>query len=370
MAGHGWGTSGSVARLLFAEGWRFELHQAVRLLERMAREAVPVGEGTEPEREAVRFSSRVGFDFPASEVHEVALPAVSGEPARMTVNVLGLAGALGPLPAPFSELLLERLAAKDPAFRDFLDIFNHRLVSLLHRARKRVRPGLSWDRPDGEGFSRAAFALMGLGTEGARGRMEVEDRALPQYAGLLARRGRSAVALELILADYFGVGVRCRQFAGRWLVLDKEQRTAIGRPLGSAGRHNALSGLGSGAVLGARVWDQSAGFELTVGPLALGQFLDFLPIGRGFRSLVQLVRFAAGDGLDFTVRLALDAPQVPPCRLGCGPRLGWSSWLTTRPRAAHDSQVVLSSRSRVREPRQPREGGAERLGGAAGAAAR
>jgi type VI secretion system protein ImpH len=364
LAGQGWGTSGSVARLLFAEGWRFELHQAVRLLERMARETVPVGEGTEPGREAVRFSSRVGFDFPASEVQEIALPAASGDPARMTVNVLGLAGALGPLPAPFSELLLERLSAKDPAFRDFLDIFNHRLVSLLHRAKKRVRAGLSWDRPDGEGFSRAAFALMGLGTEGVRGRMEVEDRALLQYAGLLARRGRSAVSLEVMLADYFGVGVRCRQFVGRWLVLDEEQRTAIG----IAGRHNALSGLGSGAVLGARVWDQGVGFE--VGPLTLGEFLDFLPIGRGFRSLVQLVRFTVGDGLDFDVRLELDAAQLPPCRLGCGPRLGWSSWLTTRPRAAHDSQVRLSSRSRVREPRQPQELGADRLGGPAGAPGR
>jgi type VI secretion system protein ImpH len=369
LAGHGWGTSGSVARLLFAEGWRFELHQAVRLLERMARETVPVGEGTEPEREAVRFSSRVGFDFPASEVHEVALPAVSGEPARMTVNVLGLAGALGPLPAPFSELLLERLSAKDPAFRDFLDIFNHRLVSLLHRAKKRVRPGLSWGRPDGEGFSRAAFALMGLGTEGVRGRMEVEDRALLQYAGLLARGGRSAVTLELMLADYFGVGVRCSQFVGRWLVLDEEQRTTLGASAWT-GRHNALSGLGTGAMLGSRVWDQSAGFELTLGPLALGQFLDFLPIGRGFRSLVQLVRFTVGDGLDFNVRLALDAEHLPPCRLGCGPRLGWSSWLTTRPRAVHDSQVRLSSRSRVREPRQPLERASDRLGGAAGSPGR
>lgn len=368
MAGHGWGTTGSVARLLFAEGWRFELHQAVRLLERMARETVPVGEGTEPEREAVRFSSRVGFDFPASEVHEIALPAVSGDPARMTINVLGLAGVLGPLPAPFSEMLLERLSAKDPAFRDFLDIFNHRLVSLLHRAKKRVRPGLAWDRPDGEGFSRAAFALMGLGTEGTRGRMEVEDRVLLQYTGLLARRGRSAVALEVMLADYFGVDVQCRQFVGRWLVLDEEQRTALGSEW--TGRHNALSGLGSGAVLGARVWDQSAGFELALGPLTLGQFLDFLPIGRGFRSLVQLVRFAVGEGLDFDVRLTLDAAQIPPCRLGCGPRLGWSSWLTTRPRAGHDSQVRLSGRSRSRDPRQPLERRADRLGGAAGAPGR
>ena len=349
MAAPGWGTSGSVARLLFSEGWRFEFYQAVRLLERMAQEAVPVGEGTEPDREAVRFSSRVAFDFPASEVHEVELPKTPGEPARMTVNVMGLAGSLGPLPAPFSELLLERLWAKDPAFRDFLDIFNHRLVSLLHRAKKRVRPGLSWDRPDREGFSRAAFAFLGLGTEGLRGRMDVEDRALLQYTGILARRARTAVGLEVMLADYFRVGVRCTQFVGRWLVLDPEQRTAIGARWGS-GRNQELSSLGSGAVLGSRVWDQGAGIEIAVGPLALGQFLDFLPMGKAFRSLIQLVRFAVGDGLAFDVRLALKAAEVPPCRLGCGPRLGWSAWLTTKPRATDDSQVRLRGRFKESTP--------------------
>lgn len=338
MAAHGRGSNGSVASQLFSEGWRFELYQAVRLLERMSREAVPVGEGSDPEREAVRFSSRVGFDFPASEVQEIFPPPAPGEPARLTVNVLGLAGALGPLPAPFSELLLERVWAKDPAMRDFLDIFNHRLVSMLHRARKRVRPGLSWDRPDSEGFSRAAFALMGLGTEGVRDRMEVEDRALLQYTGILARRGRSAVGLEIMLADYFGVGVRCVQFVGRWLTLDAEQQTALGV------RNQAISSKACGAVLGGRVWEQAAGIEIVLGPLTLGRFLDFLPIGRGFRSLSQLVRFAVGDGLDFRVRLTLKAAEMPPCRLGCGPRLGWSSWLTTRERMEDDSQVRLSGR--------------------------
>jgi type VI secretion system protein ImpH len=346
LAVHGWRSGGSVAHTLFEEGWRFEFYQAVRLLERMAGEAVPVGEGTDPGLEAVRFSSRVGFDFPASEVHEIAHPATPGGPVRMTVNVLGLAGALGPLPAPFSELLLERVWAKDPALRDFLDIFNHRLVSLLHRAHKRVRPGLSWERPDREAFPRAAFALMGLGTSGARDRMEVEDRALLQYTGLLARRGRSAVGIEAMVADYFGVGARCTQFVGRWLVLDEDQRTAIGAT-GAAGRNQALSGLGSGAVLGGRVWDQAAGFELTLGPLSLGQFLDFLPLGRGFRSLTQLVRFTVGDGLDFSVRLALEGAEIPPCRLGCGPRLGWSAWLTTRPRAGADTDSEIDTQVRL-----------------------
>lgn len=342
MAAHGWGPDGSVAQLLFSEGWRFELHQAIRLLERMAHDNVPVGEGTEPGREAVRFSSRVGFDFPASEVQEVAPPPGPGEPSQITVNVLGLAGAHGPLPAPFSELLLERLWAKDPAFRDFLDIFNHRLVSMLHRARKRVRPGLSWDRPDREGFSRAAFALIGLGTPAVQGRMQVEDRALLQYTGLLARRARTTVGLEVMLADYFGVGVRCTQFIGRWLVLDEEQRTT----LGARGRNRELSCRSAGAVLGGRVWDQGAGVEINLGPLTLGQFLDFLPIGRGFRSLSQLVRFALGENVGFDVRLTLKANQVPPCRLGFGPRLGWSAWLGSSRRrpGEDDSQVRLSGR--------------------------
>jgi len=351
MAVQGWGTDGSVARLLFAEGWRFEFYQAVRLLEKMAQDHVPVGEGADPDRESVRFSSRVAFDFPASEVDEVRLPASPGTPARMTVNVLGLAGALGPLPAPFTEMLLERVAAKDPAFRDFLDIFNHRLVSLLYRARKRLRPAIAWERPDRGVYARAAFALIGLGTEGLGRRMDVDDRVLLSYTGLLARRTRSAVELRLMLADYFAVGVTCTQFLGRWLELDLDQRTALGTSGG--GRFNELTARGGGAVLGSRVWDQGAGFEIGLGPLTLSQFLDFLPVGRGFRSLVQLVRFAVGDELDFTVRLTLKDTQVPPCRLGCGPRLGWSAWLKTRDFTADDSQVRLAGRPFTRLQGRP-----------------
>jgi type VI secretion system protein ImpH len=341
MAFHGWGTDGSVAQLLFSEGWRFELYQAVRLLERMAPGCAPVGEGTEPDREAIRFVSRTGFDFPASEVQEIELPKIEGDQVRMTVNALGLAGALGPLPAPFSELLVQRTWAKDTALRDFLDIFNHRLISLLHRARKRHRAGLAWDRPDREPFARAAFSMMGLGTDGLRNRMDVEDRSLLQYTGIVARRARSIVGLEMIVADHFGVEVHSRQMIGRWLEIAEDQRTVLGV---FGGRNNELTALRAGAVLGAKVWEQQAAFELRLGPLNLGQFLDFLPIGRAYHSLVQLIRFYAGDELDCDVRLTLKAGEVPGCRLGAGPRLGWSSWLRTKPFAEDDSQVRLRTR--------------------------
>lgn len=346
MATHGWGTDRSIEETLFSEGWRFELFQAVRLLERIAADKVPVGEGPEPDQEAVRFLSRAGFDFPASEVDFVERPPSPDEPARMTVNVLGIAGALGPLPAPYTELLLERVWQKDTAFRDFLDLFNHRLVSLLHRARKHYRPWVGWDRPDRGSASRTAFSLMGLGTEGLRGRMEVEDRVLLAYTGLIAQRPRSIVGLEVLLADYFRLPVRGSQFHGRWVELGEGQWTV----LGAAGRNRSLGGASGWAALGTRYWDQEAGFELHLGPLTLQQFLDFLPTGRGFRSLVQLVRFYVGDGTGFDVRLTLASTQVPPCRLGCGPRLGWSAWLKTRDFTEDDSQVRLSGRLRTGGP--------------------
>ena len=59
---------------------------------------------------------------------------------------------------------------------------------------------------------------------------------------------------------------------------------------------------------------------------------------------MQLIRFYAGDELDCDVRLTLKAAEVPGCRLGAGPRLGWSSWLRTKPFAADDSQVRLRTR--------------------------
>jgi type VI secretion system protein ImpH len=147
MATYGWRQGRGVGLGLVEEGYRFAFVQAVRLLEEMLPERTPPAEGTDPGREVVRFRSRVRLDFPAGDVEEVAPPAGAG-PATMTVNVLGLAGALGPLPPHVTELLLERAAHKDGGLRDFLDLFNHRLVSIFYRARKKYRPALDPGAPD------------------------------------------------------------------------------------------------------------------------------------------------------------------------------------------------------------------------------
>lgn len=336
MVAHGWGKDSPVDEWLFAEGYRFDFFQAVNLLEIANTLKVSVGEGSEPEKEAVRFKSAVGLDFPASDIVEVKPPEDVGTPAAMVVNFMGLAGILGPLYHPTTELILERVSKKDTAFKDFLDIFNHRLVSLFYRIRKLHRIGLEFKTPGHDRFSDYLYAVMGLGTPGLQARMQIRDRALLHYAGLIGQQPRSMVGLEFILSDYFQIKVKGNQFCGQWYDLEQSQWTRLGED----GQNQRLGR--DAVVVGTRVWNQEATFELVLGPLALNEFLDLLPIGSGFGPLCELTRFYGGDEYDFSFRLVLKADEVPASRLSAtaGPRLGWTSWLKTS-EWQEDSEVEI-----------------------------
>ncbi len=345
MASQSGRTDPPLGEVLFEEGHRFSFFEAVRVLERLFPERQPVGRDARPSQEVVRFCSRLSLAFPASEIHEIARVEDESSPAEMTVAFMGLTGPSGVLPRHYTEMLLERVRKKDLALRDFLDIFNHRLISLFYRAWEKYRFPIAYERSVSQGrgydpFSLYLFDLVGMGTHGLRGRLDVDEEALLFYAGLLAQQPRSASALENALRDYWEVPATISQFTGEWLQLSEENRSR----LGSAGANNLL---GQGAVAGSKVWDQQAKFRLRIGPLTLEQFGQFLPSGGAFRSLVQLARFFVGLELDFDIQLILKAVEVPGCRLGRqgtrDPQLGWSGWLKSK-EFTHDAEdAVLGS---------------------------
>jgi len=339
MGTHGWGTDSPLDRTLFKHGYSFNFYQAVKLLEILYPEQNQVGENSKPAREPVRFSSRAGVDFPAGDIEEISPPAGEGEPARMSVNIMGLAGAMGPLPAVYTELILERVWKKDTALRDFLDIFNHRLVSMLYRVRKTCRLGFDFKSPEHSNVARYLFSLMGLGTAGLQHRMHVPDRALLFYAAHFARQGRSMAGLDSLLSDYFDVKIRGRQFKGQWHRIADDQITMIG----ISGQNQVL---GDTATIGSKVWDQQGKFELQVGPLNAEELLLFLPDGTAFAPLCELTRFYVGNELDFEIILMAERGDIPTAGLGgaMSPRLGWTSWLGTRERETDHDTVRLSPR--------------------------
>jgi type VI secretion system protein ImpH len=251
----------------------------------------------------------------------------------MTVNFLGLAGALGPLPAPYSEMILAAAARKDHAAADFLDIFNHRLVLLFYRVRQAHSPALTSRAPHEGSAAQYLFSLIGLNLPAMRQRLGIPAQSLLQYAGLLAGMPRSMAGLERILADYFTVPVRVRQFIGGWRLLDRSQWTAIGAD-------GSNQELGAGAVLGRRVWDDEKSVSIVIGPVGWSIFLEFLPQGARHRALAALARFYLGPDRA-EARLLLKAADVPRAAIGQS-RLGYTSWLLRQPFKGSNPSVRIA----------------------------
>jgi len=343
----------SVEELLFAEGYRFEFFQAVRLLERVFADRAPVGRDARPHEEVARFLVHNSLSFPPSSIHDLARSDREG-PAAMVVAFMGLTGPSGVLPRHYTELVLEQERIREHGLAGFFDVFNHRMISLFYRAWQKYRVPIAHEQASRPGaardpFTESLYAHFGMATGSLRGRLEVEDRTFAFYAGLLAQHPRSASALEGMITDYFAVPTRVDQFAGQWLPLVEENRSRLGR----AGRpgeddRGAHNRLGRTAVLGKSFWDQQAGFRLGLGPMGFEEFSGFLPSGPRFGVLTQMARFFVGQELDFDVQLVLKADEVPACRLGDrgprAPRLGWSTWLRRSAGARDADDTVLGRR--------------------------
>lgn len=321
---------------LFAEPYCFQFVQAVRLLRRLYPNRNGVGFFQSPSSEVVRFGVRPSLSFPASEVHE--LEQRKGAPPLMRVNFMGTVGPLGVLPLYYTELVAERLTARDRALRDFLDIFHHRFISLFYRAWEKHRFPVGYEQRE-SAFSQYLLDIVGLGTAGLQSRQQIEDQSLLFYAGLLAQQPRSAEGLELCLRDYFGVPVRVEQFLGAWYRLDSDAQCELGDGPWESRQ------LGFGSIVGDEIWDPQSRIRIVLGPLPLKRYLDFLPSGTAYPSLRNLVRFYAGDEFDFEAQLILLREEAPACELGGtgegAPQLGWVSWSKTRDMDYNPAETIL-----------------------------
>ena len=338
MAGADGRDSPALIETLRREPYRFDVRQAIRLLEAMADGAVPLGAGSDPAREAVRLRASLTRSFPPSDIEALVLPEGEGR-AELTATFMGLAGAFGPLPPPLTTHVIERLRRRDPAARDFLDIFNHRLISLLLRQWRLFQPALQGNPANPDMPARLPLlALLGLaalprgrGPGSAEGRFGRLVPSLLEAAGLLNRGPVSAHALARLLAGHFGVAASVTQLRGGWLPLATDQRSHLGQPGAVLGRQ---------AVVGTRVWDQTAGIHIALGPMGAGLMRSFLPGRDAHRQAARLLALPLGEGLDVTLSLAIHAAEVPSARLGRprrgrpGARLGWSSWLGSGLRTA------------------------------------
>lgn len=312
------------------EARQFTFFQAVRLLERASPDAVPVGHRGPAGREAVRLRPTSSLAFQSVDVLRVVRREAEGPEHLLTTSLVGLYGTSSGLPAYFSEDILayETQNAPEPdPVRLFLDILNHRLLSLLYRSWEKYRWPFRYRAGAKDAISREILSLLGIGTEVLEREIGVPPERLLRYAGFVTQRPKSAAALAGVLSDYFGgPRVRISECVLRWVPVPERDRNRLG-----------VSGstLSRDFVLGESVQDEAGKFRVHLGPFEDDPpFEDFLPDSQNAADLGALVQLLVPDPLDYDVELTVRGPHVPALRLASdesASRLGWTSWLRAAP---------------------------------------
>ena len=217
------------------------------------------------------------------------------------------------------------------ALTAFLNLFQHRLITLFYRAWAAAQPVVERDRPETDRFAAYVGALVGTGSPALRRGDPVQDHPRLHYAGRFGALARSAEGLEDVLEGYFGVSCRVHQFVPGWLDIPPRERLALGRRMGN--------GLGRAANLGRRSWQCQYGVRIVMGPMGRSLFDRFQQGDGTLERLRALLRGYLGDELDWELHPVLRRDEVPALRLSRGVRLGWNSWLGRRRRDGDEARI-------------------------------
>lgn len=366
MSTTGWRKNTSVINKLTETPYEFPFLQAVRLLERSAVlenndsatnkenytfNKQPVALFTPPNTEAVRFRVNHALNFSSSEISKISVDSNNKDKKKweLSVNFMGLTGAQGVLPFHYTEMLLKRLKMKDESLSKFLDLFNHRTISLFYQAsnkyklpieyeRKKLTPPKTKTRDD---HSQVLMSLIGLGTNNLNDRLYIRDESLFFYSGLLSQQVKTTSGLKQILRSYFNIPVEINEFIGQWQELIEDVRTRLPGKEKPDGQNNCL---GRSVMLGRKGWFAQGKINIVLGPLTKEQLQMFSPGTRALKALNEIVQLYAGMeySYDFIIKVKRsDIPNKIQLSSKTQPIMGWNTWLSTGKNSTTNSQQTL-----------------------------
>lgn len=360
----------SVIDTLTETPYDFSFLQAVRLLERSAAHEnnadlindndklsgiysfnkQPVARFSPPSTEVIRFRTNHALSFSSSEISNIEENNNKDKNKwELSVNFMGLTGSQGVLPYHYTEMVLQRLKMKDKSLSDFLDLFNHRTISLFYQAsnkyklpieyeRKKLNPPTTRTRDD---HSQVLLSLIGLGTKNLENRQYIKDESLFYYSGLLSQQIKTTSGLKQILGHYFNIPVEINEFIGQWQELIEDVRTRLPDKEIPSGQNNCL---GRSVMLGRKGWFAQGKINIVLGPLTKEQLTIFSPGTKAIKALNEIVQIYAGMEYDYDFIIKVKRSDIP-AKIQLGGKtqavIGWNTWLSTHSDISKDINETL-----------------------------
>lgn len=287
----------------------------VRYLEANAPLAARVGYSVSPKYDFARFGQQPLLHFFPSAFAQVKYAGTSGN-YKIKNSYIGFLGINGPLPIHLTEYAIERRDFhRDHTFGEFLDVFNHRFISLFYRAWADSQPSVSHDRVEQDHFKDKVAAIAGKPAQLAD-TFNQQDNLHHYLAGLLSHKNHSGKVLTQLLAEYLQLPVDLTEFEGKWFDMPSSAQTKLGLANGA---------LGVETIIGNRTFQRSFSFSVNIGPVSLERYMNLINNDSKFNKLIELTRNFVGFEYEFSIKIYLKAQQSRPAKLGMA-RLGYTSW--------------------------------------------
>ena len=305
---------------LLTSAHRHHFYQLVERIHRVHDDNLETQLDMHPDDELIRYEADPALAFPASDVCRAGLEQ---DPFKYFIQItfMGMHGSASPLPHHYLESIAQEYHQGIGVRGPFFDFFNHRLITLLHRAWRKYRYYIRFRADAEDRFSQYLYSFIGLNDRELRGETAIPWSRLLTYAGMIATRGRAPSMISGIVAHCFDLdNVEVKEWIRRYVQIPQQQRNVLGR---------LNSTLGEDFSIGARVLTRSAKFVIAIKGLNQARFRDFLPSGKTFAPLNTLVDFLLRDQLAYDLQLGLTQDEIPPLVLDRdrGANLGWTAFL-------------------------------------------
>lgn len=319
---------------------KFEFHQLITLIQKMFPQSVAVGDIGNPGQELVRFRSTRSLGFGPGDISEI-----SYDPDRVCfdirVNFFGLYGPASPLPAYCTERIIEDDREPSPV-EDLYDIFNHRLISLLHVIWHKQQYHLRFKPGGTDAISSRLLALCGFAVENRDQIGSVSRAAVLPHLGLLSLQACSAEAVSSVLSSFFKTPCRVEEFVHRKVPLREPDQLRLGE---------SRAVLGGDALIGREVDDYQGKFRLCFGIASYAVIMPLLPGGRQHGQIAELLAMICREPLEWDLEFTFRPATVPRAQLGSC-RLGRSSWIGAAEPSALENRIIFGPVANMEEEAQ------------------
>lgn len=287
-----------------------QFYRFCQLLEQSQPDAPALGSQWQVKHDPVRFRPHPGMGFPASEFKGIEIPANPHLPPTIRTTFMGLYGVESPLPTAYIDDITQRREGYE-AVSDFLDIFNHRLITQYYRIWRKYSYPATFAPGGTDKTSKYLLSLCGLGIEGCAKTIATPVSrflALTSMMRLPTRTTEGIIALVQLLAPD----------TEAYVIPHDRYRVPLRNPLTmSASRPVNMS---NSPVMGSHAVDVNSQVLLRLKTANPDEAKAWLPGGQLHTDLLALLHVYLGSRLHVRLQLSVLRSLLPDAQLSCQPQ--------------------------------------------------